>query len=362
MKRILMAALCCASATAGAADAPTTPAVLERPAMKTARAPHMAALAIARAGSRLVSVGEAGVVLLSDDNGTTWRQADVPVSVSLTAVQFVDAHTGYATGHMGVVLKSTDAGAHWTRLLDGIRAAELTLQRAEAVRAALPADADEDAVKRAERGVRDAGLLVKDGPDKPFLGLYFSDADNGYVFGAYNLILHTQDGGRTWASWADRVANPRGLHLYGMTGAQGALLLAGEQGLLLRAAADGERFEPIDSPYKGSYFGIESSAEGTLVAYGLRGNAFRSGDGGHTWEKIDTGVSASISSAARLPGGGLVLMTQRGDLLTADDPAGAFALHPAAPPLPLAGLSIAQDGTPVAASLAGVHRLAPIRQ
>ncbi len=360
MKRLLLATLYVAiHCTATAADAPTTPAVLERPAMKTARAPHMAALAIARAGARLVSVGEAGVVLLSDDNGQSWRQADVPVSVSLTAIQFVDDRAGYATGHMGVVIKTTDAGEHWTRLMDGIRAADLTLQRAEAVRAALPEEADEALVKRAERGIRDARLLVKDGPDKPFLGLLFSDAENGYVFGAYNLILHTADGGKTWASWADRVDNPRGLHLYGMTAAAGHLFLAGEQGLLLRAEAEGTRFERIESPYKGSYFGIDSVGD-VVVAYGLRGNAYRSADGGDSWQKIDTGTTASISGASALPGGGLVLVSQRGDLLVGKNPLGAFNEQRANPPLPLAGLAMAADGTPVAASLAGVQRLAPV--
>ncbi|MCX7168911.1 MAG: glycosyl hydrolase, partial [Proteobacteria bacterium] len=35
--------------------------------------------AVARAGNRLVAVGERGIVLLSDDNGVTLRQAKVPV-------------------------------------------------------------------------------------------------------------------------------------------------------------------------------------------------------------------------------------------------------------------------------------------
>lgn len=362
MKHLLLAAACVlAAGAAGAADAPARPAVLERPAMKTSRATQMAALAITRAGDRLVSVGEAGVVLLSDDNGRHWRQADVPVTVSLTDVQFTDARTGYATGHMGVVLKTTDGGEHWTRIMDGVKAADLSLQRAEAVRAALPADdtpdADLQAIKRANKGLRDARLLVADGPDKPFLGLHFIDADNGFVFGAYNLILRTRDGGTTWTSWSDRVTNPRGLHLYAMAGTADHLFLAGEQGLLLRADRHGGWFEPIDSPYKGSYFGLASTAHGDIVAFGLRGNAFRSSNDGDDWQKIDTGVNASLSSAAHLPDGGLLLVSQRGDLLKGAPALTTFKLERASPPRPIAGLVLAPDGTPVAASLAGVQRL-----
>ena len=83
------------------------PAVLERSALPSAKAERAVLLGLARAGQRLVAVGERGIVLLSDDNGQRWRQAQVPVSVSLTAVQFVDDRRGWAVGHLGVVLHSS---------------------------------------------------------------------------------------------------------------------------------------------------------------------------------------------------------------------------------------------------------------
>ena len=55
-------------------------------------------LAVATVGNRLVAAGERGIVLLSDDGGASWRQARVPVSVSLTALQFVDGRTGRVRG------------------------------------------------------------------------------------------------------------------------------------------------------------------------------------------------------------------------------------------------------------------------
>ncbi|WP_430515935.1 WD40/YVTN/BNR-like repeat-containing protein, partial [Pseudomonas fluorescens] len=66
-------------------------ALLDQAALQSAKAAHSVLLAVTRAGERLVAVGERGIVLLSDDSGVSWRQAKVPVSVSLTAVQFVDA-------------------------------------------------------------------------------------------------------------------------------------------------------------------------------------------------------------------------------------------------------------------------------
>src|SRR4029079_5611384 len=74
---------------------------------------------LARAGQRIVAVGQRGHVLYSDDAGKSWKQATVPVSSDLVAVPFPDATHGWAVGHDGVVLHTDDAGVTWTRQLDG---------------------------------------------------------------------------------------------------------------------------------------------------------------------------------------------------------------------------------------------------
>ncbi|MDP2022176.1 MAG: hypothetical protein Q8L16_14910, partial [Hydrogenophaga sp.] len=61
------------------AVAAQAPAALSRPALMSPKALGAAMLAVTRAGSRLVAVGERGTVLLSDDHGQHWRQAAVPV-------------------------------------------------------------------------------------------------------------------------------------------------------------------------------------------------------------------------------------------------------------------------------------------
>ena len=225
-----LAAAVALSPGACAEDAHTAaPAALRQPALITPKALHAAMLAVASAGHRLVAAGERGTILYSDDGGNAWRQAQVPVQASLSAVQFIDARLGWAVGHLGVVLHSADGGATWSKQLDGIQAAQLAL------RAAAEATGPEQAHAQA-----DAQRLVDDGPDKPFLDVHFDGPRNGYVLGAYNLLFRTADGGATWQLWQGRAANPKGLHLYGMRGAGGALYIAGEQGLLLRSTDQGK--------------------------------------------------------------------------------------------------------------------------
>jgi len=356
-RRALSAALllCGALATvpaagtdAAAAKAPL-PAALTQPAPITPKALNAAMLAVAAAGQRLVAAGERGIILYSDDAGRSWRQARVPVSVSLTALQFVDARQGWAVGHQGVVLHTVDGGANWRTQLDGAQAADLALRAA--------ADA---AGPRQDEAVAAARRLVDDGPDKPFLDLCFDSPRSGFVLGAYNLMYRTSDGGASWQPWAGHVANPKGLHLYGMRAAGGALYLAGEQGLLLRSTDQGASFTALATPYKGSFFGLLAARSGELVVYGLRGNAYWSGDQGASWRRIETGVQAALSGGTELADGTLAMVSQGGDVLLSHDHGRSFAVYGSAalpPALPLAAVTQASDGALLVAGLRGMRRV-----
>ena len=35
----------------------------------------------------------------------------------------------------------------------------------------------------------------------PFLDVLFSDASEGFVIGAFGLVLRTRDGGKSWEPW-----------------------------------------------------------------------------------------------------------------------------------------------------------------
>ncbi len=325
--------------------------VLSQPAIVSPKAAGAAMLGLARAGQRLVAVGERGIVLLSDDQGGRWRQARVPVSVSLTAVRFVTERTGWAVGHFGVVLRSDDGGESWVKQLDGIAAARLAEQAA--------AQMAQQGLPEAER-LRESSLqLVEEGPDKPFLDLFFANERDGFVIGAYNLMFRTRDGGQSWTPWMSCVENPKGLHLYGVAqGGGGALYIVGEQGLLLRSTDGGERFTALPSPYKGSWFGVLAAGEGSVLAYGLRGSLYRSTDRGDSWRAIDTGVASGLGAGLALGDGTLVLASQTGDLLTSRD--GGASFQPAAGrKLPVTALAERADGRLAVASLRGVLSLDP---
>ncbi|MDR7307608.1 YCF48-related protein [Rhodoferax saidenbachensis] len=342
-RRTVLGALAGWAAAAPLAGAASAPAVLSAPALMSPKALGAATLAVTRAGQRLVAVGERGTVLLSDDHGASWKQAPVPVQTTLTTVRFADDKTGWAAGHLGVILRSDDAGASWHKQLDGLQAAALMLQAAQAT-------GDDKAIANAQR-------WVEEGADKPFFDLEFIDAQRGFAVGAYGQMFATADGGKTWASVAQRLPNPKSLHLYGLRAHGQTLLIAGEQGLLLRSTDGGLSFSALASPYKGSFFGLLHTAGDVWVAYGLRGTAYRSLDAGTQWKQLDTGLPMAVGAGTALPKGGFVLMGQAGDVLLGRDEAAALQRTPAREPVPVSGVAIAADGSLVLASLRGMRRL-----
>jgi len=301
---------------------------------------------VARAGQRLVAVGQRGHIVGSDDGGQTWQQAEVPVASDLTAVHFPTPQQGWAVGHDGVVLHSQDGGRRWTRRFDGRQAAALALAYYE--HGAQAGDAD------AARLLPEARRLAEEGADKPFLDVWFEDERTGYVVGAFNLIFRTADAGRTWEPWLHRIDNPAALHLYGIRGSGGALYIAGEQGLLLRLDTARRRFVRVATPYRGSYFGVLAKP-GLVLVYGLRGHAWRSGDGGRSWSRCDTGVAAGITGGAALDDGRVVLVTQSGQLLVSRDDGIRFSPVAIKQPSPFHGVAPAASGSVAIAGLRGLR-------
>lgn len=335
---------------AGSASAASAFPALDRPALAV-RAPEKAALlAAVQAGSRIVAAGERGIVALSDDGGQRWRQArSVPVAVTLTALFFFDDRTGWAVGHGGVILSSEDGGESWTRLADGRVLGQSALKSAQAQAGAAPGDAD------AARRLKAAQQLLDDGPDKPLMDVYFSDAQHGFVIGAYGLFFETDDGGKTWTSAMDRLENPKALHLYALRMQGQQVFIAGEQGQLHRSVDAGRSFTALPSPYAGSWFGLALTQQSVVVA-GLRGNAFRSIDGGQSWLRLESPSPASILQATALPGGELMLLNQAGQVLAGGS--GSKLADRGTPPLPQpAQLLPLRDGALLAVGLMGAMRL-----
>lgn len=295
---VLMLALALAGANVSAEEAP--PPEQPRPALMAAKAVQARLLDIAAAGSRLVAVGEEGVILKSAD-GSSWQQVPSPVSTMLTRVHFTDASNGWILGYGASILQTRDGGQTWVL-----------------------------------RHYEPKGRALYD--------LQFLDAQHGIAVGGFGRVLETRDGGQTWSP-QDSALSQLGVHLYVLLKlSDGSLFVAGERGLMARSLDAGTRWQALDSPYAGSFFGALPQADKGMLVYGMRGNVFSAADleacattdiakwdpdtrqtatapaqiAALGWRKIDNASHESLFGSMPLRGGAWLLIGSNGTALKLD--------------------------------------------
>lgn len=315
MNGILKALTLCAGAWSCASPVFAFTDPLDQPAMMSERAPRSPLYGLAWDGlKRIVAVGPRGHILHSEDAGQHFNQSPVPLSSDLVAVYFVNESVGWAVGHDGVILHSTDGGKQWERQLDGRQIGDVAARYYAGV------EGDDEALERAREYAR---TLQQDGAIRPLLDVYFENEKIGWAVGAFNLILHTTDGGKQWLPWMERVENPDEYSLHAIRKVGEHIYIVGELGLLLRLDSQQQRFVKLHSPYSGSLFGLTGNKD-LLVVFGLRGNAYTSRDSGHSWARLDTDTHQSINAGTTLADGSFVLATTGGELLLSNSQGNAI--------------------------------------
>ena len=275
----------------------------------------------------LVAVGERGHILISRDQGQSWRQANVPTQATLTGVYFHDKDLGWVVGHDAIILRTADGGENWERLYH----------------------APEQA--------------------RPLLDVWFRDAEHGMAVGAYGLFLITTNGGETWSSCEvgrqgvvagnhDDVGEESDFHLNHIARSQnGRLYMAAEAGTFYRSDDDGETWNSLPSPYLGSLFGTLPLDNDALLLFGLRGHMFRSENAGLTWQAVDTATEAMLTDGLRLDDGTILVTGLDGTLLTSQDDGRSFTLRQQADRQAIAAAVQSDDGTVIIVGEFGVTQV-----
>ena len=313
--------------------------IIETPARQTDLASTHLLNDAVLAGDRIVAVGERGHIIYSDDDGQTWTQGNVPVSVTLTAVDFGSDTHGWAVGHSGVVLHTENAGESWSLQLTGVGAAELAIAGKEKQVAAMEEHIEE--APESEKGDLEWALddliftmenMQSDldiGPVNPLLGVWFENDQHGFVVGAYGMILRTEDGGNTWNDWAGQIDNARNFHLNSIARiAGGALAIVGEVGQIYVSVNGGDTWEQRESPYEGSLFGVIGTGQvNEILAFGLRGTMLFSTDLGKSWRMVPNSAGATLNDGAVAEDGRITLVGNGGTVLMSSNGADSFREH-----------------------------------
>lgn len=343
---------------------------LSTPAYIGQKASSALMLDVVETAGRLIAVGAHGVVVYSDNGGKDWSQADVPVSVTLTAVCFPNPRMGWAVGHDGVILHTQDGGLHWTKQFDGNQANDQVLSLAgRHLKEAREAEARDESshaalVEAAGRAVEDAKADAKYGPSRPLLDVWFRNEFEGFAVGSFGQIFRTSDGGKAWRLWSDRLQNPDSLHYNAITATpSGALLIAGEGGKVYRSTDAGSTWSTLDTGYGGQLYGVmglrsEKDRE-ILVAFGFGGHAFRSMDGGSTWQSVAVPTKKPLVAGVGVPGRQVCLMAQDGLIFCSGDEATNFLHTAGTAGMPVAAFVLTRNAVFVQAGVNGMRTVLP---
>ena len=259
----------------------------DRPAVVLPWADQAAILGTARAGRRIVGVGNHGVVLLSDDDGRTFRQAKaVPTRATLTSVSFINEREGWSVGHSSVILHSVDGGESWQ-------------------------------VQRRDTSV-----------DRPLFSVLFLDSKQGLAVGLWAQVLRTTDGGASWQA-VDLSALAGGKkfdkNLFSLfRDPSGAVYVAAERGVVLKSGDGGRTWSSLDTGNSGSFWTGLVTKEGALLVAGLRGRLFRGEAAGTRWTEVATGTKSSITGLVQLSSGKILSVGLDGVMLESEDDGRSF--------------------------------------
>ena len=272
-------------------------------------------LELARAGNRLVAVGERGFALVSDDAAKSWKAHETPVTRTLTGVAFANPKVGIAVGHGGSLVRTEDGGSTWTNI-----------------------------------------PLDETGSDS-LLGVAHLGGDHFAAYGAFGLYFDSTDAGRTWQRRMI-LGEEFDRHISQVVVAGNSLLLVAESGTLARSDDGGVTWTALESPYVGSYFGAVATRDGAVLAFGMRGNIFRSTDMGATWQQVPLATKTSMNAGRQLDDGRVLLVGNSGLLALSRDGGQTFEVHWSPSGKGLAALTEA-GGSVVLAGEAGITLLDP---
>ncbi len=230
---------------------------------------------------KAVIVGDRGLVLVSHNRfKNLWSPRDSGTQELLTSLCFVDEQNGWAAGHGGIVIHTSDGGNTWKTL-----------------RASSP-------------------------ENLPLLDIHFPSRDVGYACGAYDTLLKTTDGGKSWtdiATGTDNMLNSLAF-LDNNTG-----FLVGEFGSVLKTVDGGKSWDKLDvGTYEGTFFGLSVLSPQIILVHGISGAIMRSEDSGASWKDISANIDLSLFRSA-VNGNEVAMVGPTGTILISTDGGKTFA-------------------------------------
>lgn len=223
---------------------------------------------------RSIAVGDAGVVLESDDGGASWQRMESFTQSALLGVS-CDAGSQFIVGQEGIIFRRDNDQFH----------------------------------------------QLDSGSDQRLLAIASDSEGLVFAVGGFGAVLRSADNGDTWEplsfDWETILDDFVEPHIYEVDIAEdGTIVLTGEFSLILRSTDRGDTWEVVNRGDE-SLFGMHLDDQQGF-AVGQNGLVLATSNGGATWSKIEVPSGANLLDV-RSFGDGNVLITGIREMLSSND-------------------------------------------
>ena len=276
---------------------------------------HDALYGLCQSGSQQLAVGDAGLVLESQDAGESWTKISPFTENALLDISCRNG-VSLVVGQKGEIFRRAVGGlraVNGLKAVDGLKAANglkavegftsvasnteerlLSVSDVSGSGLAVAVGAFGTIIRSTDAGqswesvTMDWPTMTNDFFEPHLYDVHVSDSGVVTVVGEFELIIQSLDQGETWQTVHLGEASLFGLSLH----ANGTGFAVGQNGKIIKTADGGRVWQEVAASSSGILLNVWSSGSGDVLISGIR-NTLQSSDNGLSWNRIDQGVLSS---------------------------------------------------------------------
>ena len=264
---------------------------------------HDALYGLCESGSQQLAVGDAGLVLESQDAGESWAKIEAFTESALLDVSCRN-DVSLVVGQEGAIYRRAFKDL---KAVDGLKAVEgftpiasntderlLSVSDVSASGLAFAVGGFGTILRSTDSGLSwesvsmDWPAMTNDFFEPHLYDVHVSDSGIVTVVGEFELIIQSLDQGDSWETVHLGEASLFGLSLH----ANGTGFAVGQDGKIIKTANGGRAWEQVTTPSSGILLNVWTSGSGDVLISGIR-NTLQSSDNGESWSRIEQGALSS---------------------------------------------------------------------
>lgn len=236
-------------------------------------------------------------ILIAQSVFGQWTQLTTPTGNWYEGIHFVNANVGWAVGWDGVIIKTTDGGQTWVSQTSGTGENLKEVYFIDQNNGWVVGDWNNigNTLLKTTNGGNTWQLLDPDPPTKRYYeDIQFVGSTHGWIVGASCKLLHTSDGGQTWANQSVGTTTPHLLSVFFINSTTG--WVSSSDGRIWKTTNSGTTWVLQSTPtalLEDALYDVFFVDANKGWACGYKGVVLATNNGGTTWTQIATNAAGN---------------------------------------------------------------------